>query len=294
MAVPTGSPIAPPVAARERAGDDPGADAAPRAVVGDRGDRAERIRWGLLGLAATLALFELASRSGLADPRFLPPPSEVLPAVAGLPADGEFRTALIATLDGWMIGFALAAGGGIALGFLLGVHPAVRTLTASTIDFLRPVPSVAFIPVVVLIFGTDMGSKVTLVVYAAIWPVLIQVISGITEVDPVARDTARTLRLGPWGRLRHLVAPTTLPSLLTGLRLSASLALVVAVAAELIIGNPGIGDEIAGAKDAGEFTRMYALIVVAGILGIAINVMLEAFQRWALRRYPPDLAGRAG
>lgn len=256
-------------------------------------DGERRFLWGLLGVATALALAEVVARSGVAERRYLPPPSEVGPELARLLGEERFWDALRSTADGWALGFGLAAAGGLVAGIALGIHPAVRAATASTIDFLRPVPSVAFIPVVVLIFGTAMGSKVSLAVYAAIWPVLIQVIYGIADVDPVARDTVRTLGLGPVARLRHLTWPTALPHALTGLRLAASVALVVAVAAELIIGNPGIGNEIARAKDAGAFTRMYAPIATAGIVGLLINAVLAQISTLALRHHPPHLAGRA-
>lgn len=287
-----GVPTEPVLDARPVAAARPAAAAPSRGAAPPRGERAQRLGWGAVGVLVTLALLEGVARSGAVDARFVPPPSDVARAGWALLADAGFWSAAWASFTGWALGYGLAATGGIALGIVCGAHPAVRAFTASTIDFLRPVPSVAFIPVVVLLFGSAAGSKVTLVVYAAIWPVVIQVIYGIADVDPVARYTARSLRMSALGRLRHLVWPSALPSALTGLRLAASTALVVCVAAELIIGVAGIGDAIARAKDAGAYTRMYALIAAAGVAGVTINAGLGALQRWALRHHSPDRAGR--
>ncbi|MGD9695290.1 MAG: ABC transporter permease [Thermoleophilia bacterium] len=293
------APTGPLVGSGAPAGEPVAATAAPRAhrargvAARVRDDGAQRVWWGAVGVALTLAAIELVARSGLVARRYFPPPTEVAPEMLRLLSQDRFWSATRATLDGWAMGFGIAAGLGLILGVLLGAHPLVRAFTASTVDFLRPVPSVAFIPVVVLLFGTEIGSKVSLVAYAAVWPVLIQVVYGITDVDPVARDTARSLRLGPIARMRHLVWPSALPYALTGVRLAASVALVVGVAAELIIGNPGLGNAIASAKEGAAFTRMYALIAFTGIIGVTINAGLGGLQRWALRHYPPDRAGRA-
>lgn len=252
-----------------------------------------RLAWGCLGVLAAVAAVEAATRLGLVSPALLPPPTRIGAELAALVAEAEFRAAFGATLAGWALGFAAAVAAGVVLGLAVGIHPAVRAATASTIDFLRPVPSVAFIPVVVLLFGTGIESKLALTVYAATWPVLLQVVAGLRDVDPTAADTARSLRLGPLARLRHLTWPSALPYVLTGVRLAASLALVLCVASELIIGNPGLGHEITSAKNGAAFPRMYALIVVTGALGVAIDLALRPVARLALRRHPPGDRGAA-
>lgn len=153
---------------------------------------------------------------------------------------------------------------GVSLGLLLGSVPALRAATSSTIEFLRPIHSVALIPLAVLLFGTDLRSKLLLVVYASFWQVLIQVLHGVQDVDPVAMDTAHSYGLGRWARIRYVVWPTALPYAVTGFRLAGAVALVLAVTAELIIGSPGLG-EIAVAQTSGAVEAMYALVVVAGL-----------------------------
>ena len=243
-------------------------------------------RWwlGVAGLGGFLVLLEVVPRSGLVPERYLPPTSRIAGALADELGQASFWRALGDTLQGWAIGLAVAAG--VGLGLLIGSVPALRAATASTIEFLRPIPSVALIPLAVLLFGTDLRAKLLLVVYASFWQVLIQVLSGVQDVDPVAMDTAHSYRLGRWSRVRHVVWPTTLPYAVTGFRLAAAVALVLAVTAELIIGSPGLGKEIAVAQTSGAVPAMYALVVVAGLLGVGVNLLARALERRVLAWHP--------
>ena len=240
----------------------------------------------MAGLAGFLVLLEVAPRAGLVPERYLPPTSRIAAALAEELGQPGFWVALGDTLEGWAIGLAVAVVAGIGLGVLVGSVPALRAATASTIEFLRPIPSVALIPLAVLLFGTDLRSKLLLVVYAPFWQVLIQVLHGVQDVDPVAMDTAHSYRLGRWSRVRHVVWPTTLPYAVTGVRLAASVALVLAVTAELIIGSPGIGKEIAVAQTSGAVPAMYALVVVAGLLGVGVNLLARTVERRLLAWHP--------
>jgi ABC-type nitrate/sulfonate/bicarbonate transport system permease component len=244
-------------------------------------------RWlGSAGLLGFLALLEVVPRAGLVPDRYLPPASRIAGALATEIRQPAFWAALGDTLRGWAIGLAVAVAAGVGLGLLLGSVPALRAATSSTIEFLRPIPSVALIPLAVLLFGTDLRSKLLLVIYASFWQVLIQVLSGVQDVDPVAMDTARSYRLGRWARLRHVVWPTTLPYAVTGFRLAAAVALVLAVTAELIIGSPGLGKEIAVAQTSGAVPAMYALVVVAGLFGVGVNLLARALERRVLAWHP--------
>lgn len=244
-------------------------------------------RWlGAAGLLGFLVVLELVPRAGLVPARYLPPASRIAGALADQLGRPAFWTAMADTLQGWAIGLAVAVAAGIGLGLLVGSVPALRAATASTIEFLRPIPSVALIPLAVLLFGTDLRSKLLLVVYAAFWQVLVQVLHGVQDVDPVAMDTAHSFRLGRWARIRHVVWPTTLPYAMTGFRLAAAVALVLAVTAELVIGSPGLGREIAVAQTSGAVPATYALVVVAGLLGVGVNLAARAVERRVLAWHP--------
>jgi ABC-type nitrate/sulfonate/bicarbonate transport system permease component len=250
------------------------------------GGAQRRMLQGLAGLAGLAAMLELLPRSGLIPSRFLPPFSEIVQALVVEMSTSMFWFALYETLRAWAIGLAVATVAGVGIGLLIGSFSVLREATASTIEFLRPIPSVALIPLAVLLYGTDIRSKLLLIVYAAFWQLLIQVLYGVQDVDPVARDTAASFRFGRWARLRYVVWPTALPYVMTGVRLAAAVALILAVTAELVIGSPGLGKEIALAQSGGAVDTLYALVMVAGLTGVAINLGARRLERRVLAWHP--------
>ncbi len=243
---------------------------------------ASRAVLGTLGLLGVGAVLEVIPRTGLVSPRYLPPSSEIAVALVREAAGAAFWRALLDTAIGWALGLAIAVVAGVVLGVVLGSVRALRAATASTIEFLRPIPSVALIPVAVLLFGAQLRSVLLLVVYAAFWPMLLQVIHGVADVDPVARDTALSYRFTAWAKIRYVLWPTGLPYIMTGLRLSAAVALILAITAELVIGAPGLGKEIGLAQASSAVPAMYALILVVGLFGVAVNVGFRALERHTL------------
>ncbi|SDT46991.1 ABC transporter permease [Actinoplanes derwentensis] len=234
---------------------------------------------GVAGLAGLLLVMELAPRLGLVDDRYLPPASRIVAALVTEAGTAVFWAALWETLFAWALGLTIAVAAGVLAGLVIGSVPVLRALTASTIEFLRPIPSVALIPLAVLLYGTDLGSTLMLVCYAAFWQILVQVLYGVADVDPVAFETARSFRFSAWARIRYVLWPTALPYVFTGVRLAASVALVLAITAELVIGSPGLGQEIANAQASQAIPTMDALIVVTGVLGVLINLLARTGER---------------
>jgi ABC-type nitrate/sulfonate/bicarbonate transport system permease component len=234
---------------------------------------------GFSGLAGLLLLIELLPRLGVVSADYLPPTSRIAVALADEMGTAAFWTALGDTLTAWALGLTIATVAGVLVGVAIGAVPVLRAATASTVEFLRPIPSVALIPIAVLLYGTSLRSSLLLIVYAAFWQVLVQVVAGVHDVDPVAAETARSYRLGPWYRIRYLLWPTALPYVFTGVRLAAAVALVLAITAELVIGAPGLGAQIAVAQTSNAIPLLYALILVTGLLGVAINLLARALER---------------
>jgi ABC-type nitrate/sulfonate/bicarbonate transport system permease component len=246
-------------------------------------ERWRRPALGGLGLALVVAVVEALPRLGIVDSRFLPPFSEMARELAAQLTLADFWVALAQTVRGWALGLAIAMIAGVLVGVLLGSVPFLRAVTASTIEFLRPIPSVALIPLVVLIYGSRPQSALVLVVYAAFWQVLVQVLYGVADVDPVVRDTARSYRFARWTVIRTVVWPTAMPYVVTGFRLAASVALILEITAELIVGVPGLGRSIGVAQSSGAVAQTYALVIVVGLLGVAVNAVARAVERRALR-----------
>jgi ABC-type nitrate/sulfonate/bicarbonate transport system permease component len=243
---------------------------------------------GLIGLAGFAAVLELLSRLGLVPSRYLPPTSTIATAFVEQTGRPEFWRACLDTLRTWAVGLVIAVVAGVVAGVLIGSVPVLRAVTASTIEFLRPIPSVALIPLVVVIYGVGVASTVLLVVYASFWQVLVQVLHGVADIDPVARDTAHSYRLGRVRYITNLVWPTALPYVVTGIRLAASVALVLTITGELIIGSPGLGSAIAIAQSSNAVPAMYALVVVTGLFGLAANLLTRAVERRVLAWHPAN------
>lgn len=241
---------------------------------------------GAMGVATVAGIIELLPRVGIVRPQDLPPTSAILRELASLVAQGGLWQTLYDTAYVWGLGLAVATVTGIGAGIAIGSVPVLRRATSSTVEFLRPIPSVALVPLVVLLFGPRYASALVLVVYASFWQVLIQTIYGVADIDPVAEETVRSYRFSPLARVRHLVWPTALPYVMTGFRLAATVALVLTVTAQLIIGTPGIGQQIALAESAGASARMYALVLVTGLLGLVVNLAARAVERRVLAWHP--------
>ncbi|HET8928776.1 MAG TPA: ABC transporter permease [Microbacterium sp.] len=244
--------------------------------------RPRRAILGTAGIVILLLIWQIAAMIGIVDPRFLPPPSVVIPKLFEIFLVGEFWVAVWDTIVSWGLGLLIALVLGCVLGVIIGLSPFLRRATNSTIEFLRPVPSVALIPLATLLFGARIESALLLIVYAAFWQILIQVLYGVADVDNIAMSTGRSYGFSKWQRVRDIVLPTMLPYLMTGVRLAAAVALILAVTAQLIIGTPGLGKEIALAQNAGLYSTMYALILATGLLGVVINFGVRGVERWLL------------
>jgi ABC-type nitrate/sulfonate/bicarbonate transport system permease component len=241
---------------------------------------------GLLGILLLASVWELAPRIGLINRDFFPPLIIVLSKLLEMIATQEFWAYCLSTLRTWSLGLVIASVSGVIVGLFIGLTPGARKYTHSTIEFLRPIPSVALIPGVILLFGSRYQSGVVLITYAAFWQVLLQMLYGLNDIDTVARDTARSFRFSRWGFIRHVAWPTLLPFLFTGMRLAAAMALVLAVTAEMVIGSHGLGRGIVVAQSSNATAEAYALVLVAGLMGVAINLAARVIETKILSWHP--------
>jgi len=244
------------------------------------------VLFGAVGVVIAAVTLELVPRLGVVSAIYLPPTSTIARALVEQVQRPEFWLALRDTLVTWGIGLAIAVVAGIVAGVVIGTVPGLRAATASTIEFLRPIPSVALIPLAVLLYGSGIRATLMLVIYASFWQMLVQVLHGIVDVDPVARDTARSYRLSAAAQIRYLIWPTALPYVVTGIRLAASVALILTITGELIIGTPGLGRQIAVSMESNSVPPMYALVVVTGLLGLVANQLFRAIERQVLAWHP--------
>jgi ABC-type nitrate/sulfonate/bicarbonate transport system permease component len=238
---------------------------------------------GLLGVLGALVVWEALPRLGLVSPADLPPVTLVLQALGREASTLAFWQAVLDTMVAWAVGLGIATIAAVVLGFLVGSVPVLREFTRSTVEFLRPIPSIALIPLAVLLFATDIRSTLLLVVYACFWQVYIQVLHGVADTDPVAEETARSYRLSRWARIRYVTVPSALPYILVGFRLGASVALILAITAEMIIGSPGLGQQIGTARGSGSQPEVvYAIVLVIGTIGVMVNLGVRLLERRVL------------
>lgn len=234
---------------------------------------------GTVGILAFLALWQLYSTVGPVDPAHLPPPTSVLQQFAQDLTYTSFWAAIGHTLWAWLLGLVISTVAGFVVGLVIGSSRFLREATHSTIEFLRPIPSVGLIPLAALLFGPRIGSELMIIVYACFWIVLIQVLYGIADIDTVASETVATMQMGFKDRVVYLVFPTLSPYLMTGIRLTATVALILAISVELIVGTPGLGHEVARAQMNGSAPAMLALIITSGVLGMSINAVMRRIER---------------
>jgi ABC-type nitrate/sulfonate/bicarbonate transport system permease component len=237
-------------------------------------------------VAVLLGLWELVVQTGLISETSIPTMSATVAELGRQVGESSFWSSVGNTLEGWALGLGIAVAFGVPLGVLIGSSRWVYRGLRVPIEFLRPIPSVALIPLAVLIYGTGLQSKIFLAAFASFWPLLIQTVYGVQDVDPVATDTARSFGLGRLSRLVRITLPSAVPYIVTGVRISSAVALILSVTAELVIGAPGLGRSINAARSGGNLELMYALIIATGLLGWALNILATAVERRILHWHP--------
>lgn len=225
--------------------------------------------------------YEILARMGLLGQHF-PTSIEIGSALLFEFAHEKFWTRLFETLFAWVVGFVVATIIAIPMGFALAAVKVLYKSTRLVIEFLRPIPPVAVLPLAVLVLGTGTEMKIYLVIFAALWPILIQTIYGAHDLDPVAHDTVRAYGLKRSHQYRWVILPSAAPYIATGLRLSATIALIVTIATELIVGSNGLGFHLNEFRYASNTPGMYAMILVAGILGWLNAAFFRSIERRVL------------
>ena len=236
---------------------------------------------GAAGAATLFVCLEALTRAELVTPDYLPPASSILRETFDLLTEGSFLHDLWVTVQAAVIGLALATLVAVPLGIVLGLNKTVYKATVVAIEFLRPIPSVALIPLAILIYGRGTDMKVALVIFACVWPILFNTIYGMHSVDPVAADTARVFGLGRFQIGARVYLPSASPFIFTGFKIATSIAVILAVSAELLAGgSEGIGIVMLEAASVGNQRTVYAITIVTGLLGLVFLAVLGLVERY--------------
>jgi ABC-type nitrate/sulfonate/bicarbonate transport system permease component len=240
----------------------------------------------LLSIVAALAIWEIVSRTGLISQTDLPSMSTTMRELWELMHTRAFWTDFLYTLRGWALGLAIATALAVPIGILLGSSDFAASAFRVPIEFLRPIPSAVVIPLLFLTFGTSLKSELFLAAFGAFWPLLVQTIYGVRDVDPVTIDTARSFGVGRFERLWRITLPSALPYVATGLRIASSVALILAFTAELFMGTPGLGQATNYASSYALTDQLYAIAIATGFLGLAVHLLMSGLERRLLRWHP--------
>ena len=217
------------------------------------------------------------------NPLLLPPPDKVLAAGVELVRTGELQRDIAASLYRVVVGFVIASVLGVAAGLLVGTWRTLEDLLDPMIELLRPIPPLAFLPMMVLWFGIGEGSKIAFIAYAAFFPVFTTTLEGIKFVDPVLLRAAASLGATRGEMFRYVVLPAALPAIITGLRLAFGLSFFVIVAAEFIAADSGLGYLINDARTFFLVSNMLLGAAVIGMIGFGFNVGLRRLEGMLLR-----------
>lgn len=206
------------------------------------------------------------------------PPSQIVVAFVEALGDGTLLAATRDTLISAFSGLAIGAGIGLILGILLGVLRPLDRLLELTIELLRPIPSVAVIPVALVALGFGYRLEITIVSFACVWPLLVLTRAAVRGVEPRLIEVARALRLSPWQRIVKIVTPAALPRIFVAFRLAAGISLIVAVTVEIAVNPQGLGFEVMAAGQALRPELTLAFLAWIGIVGYSLNAFLVFAQ----------------
>jgi sulfonate transport system permease protein len=238
---------------------------------------------GAVVALALLAVWQGAIAVGVIDFEYVPMPTKVGTALVDEVQSGTLLTALTHTTFAALTAWAAAVAVGGVLGTALGLSARGRAWAATSVDVLRTLPVIAFIPIAALLFGLSTTTEIVVAAWSAAWPVVINTMGGVQAVHPRLNEVAAVMHLTRRQRLVAIVLPAASALVLVGARLALALALVVTVAAEMIANPAGIGYEIVQNQQALRPDAMFAYILVVGALGVVLNGILQI----ACRRLAP-------
>ncbi len=240
----------------------------------------------LLAMASVLGLvllWWLITALGLVGKVLLPPPTEVLTALAHSVADGSLAKhvgiSLLRVLEGFLLALVIA----VPIGVLMGSSQIARGLLEPVIELLRPIPPIAVIPLAILWFGIDELSKVFIITYGAFFPILLNTIAGFQEVDPMHIRAAQALGAARTEIFRDVILRSAFPFIVIGARLGMGMAFIVLVAAELIASSAGLGYLITDARYSFRTDLIFLGMACIGVLGFLLNKALVETERRLLK-----------
>jgi ABC-type nitrate/sulfonate/bicarbonate transport system permease component len=239
---------------------------------------------GLLPLAVLLGLWELIEHGKQST--FFPPPSQWYTSVRQLRHGHVLNDAIVATVQTFAIALVIATAIGTFVGILIGRMRVLDQLLEPLLEYLRFLPGVVLVPLVVLMAGYTESMKLYVVVFGAVWPVLLQVRLSARGMDPILVDVRRSLRMSRVAATRKIFLPHVVPGVLLGVKIAAPLTLVLVLVVEISTQVSGLGKLLSTAQQNFQSAEVYGIVVIVGVIALLINTLVSVLESFLLRYRP--------
>jgi NitT/TauT family transport system permease protein len=226
-----------------------------------------------------LMFWEVAPRVGLVDRTFFPPFSKVVEGWWGLAISGDLYAHFIASIVRSLSGFGLAILIAIPLGLIIGWYPLAKELLNPVLELFRNTAALALLPVFILLLGIGETSKISIVLFACVFPILLNTINAVRNVDSLLIRSAKSMGLSSYQLFYKVIIPASIPTIFTGIRMAGSASILVLIAAEMVGAKEGLGYLISYTQMNFQIAEMYAGIITISILGLILNYLLVSIEK---------------
>lgn len=228
---------------------------------------------------ALLLFWEIGARNGFISEVIMPRPSKIGHVLWELLLKGKLIKDIYVSLRRALLGYLVGSTLGIFVGIILGLFPKVNALMSLLVNVLRPIPIIAWVPVLILWVGIDEPSKVIVIAIGTFWPVLLNVIGGIADVDQKYVEVSTIFMKSKFTKITKVIIPAALPSIFTGLRIASGSALMGVIGAEMFAASSGLGYMVAYAREMAQPAKMLGGVFVIGVLGAVLNAIVGQIQK---------------
>jgi len=234
---------------------------------------------GVLFLCALLAAWEIVAQAQWINPLIVPPLSRILRIFWEQVSSGQIPAQILVSMKRAAAGYFLAAAVFIPLGIFMGLSQRIYSLFEVIVEMLRPVPPPVLIPLAMLFFGLEDKMKIFVIFFSCAWPILLNTLDGVRSIDPVLANTGRTFGLSRLKTLWQIVLPAAAPQVMTGMRVSLPITLILVVISEMVGSTDGIGYFILDAQRRFKVAQMYAGMFSLALLGYLLNQLFDLVYR---------------
>jgi len=234
---------------------------------------------GVMSPIALLLLWEAAIHCGLLDPRFFPAPSQIFSTFWELTKSGLLWTNTWASLQRLFCGLLIGGIPAIALGIAMGLFRPLRAAIDPLVAATYPIPKSAVMPLVLLVFGLGESSRIVMVATGVFFPILINSMAGVLQIDKIHLDVGKNFGASPWQVFYTIALPGALPLIMTGIKLGVGMGLILIAIAEMVGAQSGLGYMIWNAWEILSVERMYVGLFVISVLGVIISLILNQVER---------------